>query len=252
MNTRSPTRRRQRKAFVMAVTAMLLTMLAWYVNNHVSLEDLAIQEDRFRAAIALHPWRSFVIGFGVYAGLSLIPGTGGKAIVFAWLFGYWQAMIIVMVGLTSAAMVIFFLSRYLLREYIERRYTSFLSLMNTHIEREGAFYLLTLRMAHAPFSIINPVSGASRVRIWTFFWTTMVGLLPGTAVWAYVGIRLPSLSDLANSGPGSLLDPPLIAALVASATLPLLFRWLVSRFGIPFSGSAAQDAKTEEILRPKS
>jgi len=251
VNMQLLTTRIKRKTFVMAVTATLLTILAWYVNNHISLDELAIQEERFRAAIALHPWRSFVIGFGVYAGLSLIPGTGGKAIVFAWLFGYWQAMIIVMVGLTSAAMVIFSLSRYLFREYIESRYTSFLSLMNRHIEREGAFYLLTLRMAHAPFSIINPVSGASRVRTWTFFWTTMVGLLPGTAVWAYVGIRLPSLRDLANDGPGSLLDPPLIAALVASATLPLLFRWLVGRFGIPFSRGVAQDAKTEEKLRSK-
>jgi len=144
------TTRIKRKTFVMAVTATLLTILAWYVNNHVSLDELAIQEERFRAAIALHPWRSFVIGFGVYAGLSLIPGTGGKAIVFAWLFGYWQAMIIVMVGLTSAAMVIFSLSRYLFREYIESRYTSFLSLMNRHIEREGAFYLLTLALQSGP------------------------------------------------------------------------------------------------------
>ena len=251
MNTQLPIMQSKRKAFVLATTTILLTMLAWYVNNHVSLEELMIQEDRLRAAIALHPWRSFVIGFGIYAGLSLIPGIGGKAIVVAWLFGYWQAMIIVMIGLTSAAMVIFSLSRYLLREYVERRYASLLSLMNRHIEREGAFYLLTLRMAHAPFSIINPVSGASRVRTWTFFWTTMVGLLPGTAVWAYVGVRLPSLSDLANNGPGSLLDPPLIAALVASATLPLLFRWLVSRFGILFSRGAAHGPNTEETLRPK-
>ena len=75
-----------------------------------------------------------------------------------------------------------------------------LSLMNRHIEKEGAFYLLTLRMAHAPYSIVNPVSGASRVPMWTFVWTTAIGLLPGTAVWAYVGVRLPSLRDLANSG----------------------------------------------------
>ena len=129
----------------------------------------------------------FVVGFCIYTVLALVPGTGGKAIVYGWLFGFWQAVTIVTVGLTIAAMAIFFLSRYLFRESIERRYTDFLALMNKHLEKEGAFYLVTLRMAHAPFSIVNPVSGASRVRTWTFFWTTVVGLLPANAIWVYVG-----------------------------------------------------------------
>jgi len=84
-------------------------------------------------------------------------------------------------------------------------------------------------MAHAPFSIINPASGASRVPVWTFIWTTAVGLLPGTLVWVYIGIRLPSLHDLARNGADALVDLPLALALIGSATLPLLFRWLISR-----------------------
>jgi len=243
--------RNRRKVLVLGTTAIVLAVLAWYVHSYISLEKLVIQEDRFRATIALHPWRSFVVGFAVYFGLSLIPGTGGKAIIYGWLFGFWQAMIIVMVALSATAMVIFSLSRYLFRERVERRYTNFLSLMNRHIEREGALYLLTLRMAHAPFSIINPVSGASRVRSWTFFWTTVVGLLPGTVVWAYVGVRLPSLRDLLDSGPASLIDPPLIVALIASAALPLLFRWLVGHFGIPARRGPDQTATTQEIQRAK-
>jgi len=146
-------------------------------------------------------------------------------------------------------MVIFYLSRYLFQASIERRYTSFVSLMNKHIEKEGAFYLLTLRMAHAPFSIVNPVSGASRVRPWTFFWTTVVGLLPANAIWVYVGIRLPSLHDLANSGPGAFIDLPLIGALVTVAMLPFLIRWLVSRFGIPATGGQFHDATLHESQR---
>jgi uncharacterized membrane protein YdjX (TVP38/TMEM64 family) len=175
----------------------------------------------------------FVVAAILLMVLALVPGTGGKAIVYGWLFGFWQAVTIVSVGLSLAAMVTFSLSRYLFRESIERRYTIVLSLMNKHLEKEGAFYLLTLRMAHAPFSIVNPVSGASRVRAWTFFWTTTVGLIPANAIWVYVGIRLPSLRELAESGPGSFINLPLIVALVACATLPLLIRWLVSRFGIP-------------------
>ena len=98
-----------------------------------------------------------------------------------------------------------------------------------------------LRMLHAPFSIVNPVSGASRVRAWTFFWTTAVGLLPANAIWVYVGIQLPSLRELAESGPGSFINLPLIVALVVCGILPLLIRWLISYFGIPATEAGVHD-----------
>jgi uncharacterized membrane protein YdjX (TVP38/TMEM64 family) len=230
MNTHLATRPSKRKLLVLVIAAILLMALTWYAKNYVSLEEVADKENRFREYIFLNPWHSFAVGFGIYMGLALVPGTGGKAIVYGWLFGFWQAVTIVSVALPLAAMATFSISRYLFRESIERRHTIFLSLMNKHLEKEGAFYLLTLRVAHVPFSIVNPVSGASRIRTWTFFWTTAVGLIPANVIWVYVGIHLPSLHELAESGPGSFINLPLIVALVACATLPLLIRWLVSRF----------------------
>lgn len=249
MSTHVKTRRSRRRLFVFVIAAILLSTLAWYVNNYVSLEEMADQEIRIRDYISLNPWRSFVVGFGIYLALALVPGTGGKAIVYGWLFGFWQALTIVTVGLTLAAMAIFSLSRYLFQESIESRHTIFVSLMNKHIEKEGAFYLLTLRMAHAPYSIVNPVSGASRVRTWTFFWTTVVGLLPANAIWVYVGIRLPSLRELASRGPSAFLDLPLVGALVACASLPLLIRWLVGRFGISSTETLVHEANLHESHR---
>lgn len=238
---------RRRKQLILAVAAVGLTALAWYVNRYVSLESLAEQEARVRAYIATNPLHSFIVGFGIYSGLALVPGTGGKAIVYGWLFGFWQAVIIVTVGLALGAMIIFYLSRYLFQQSIERRYTRFVSLMNKHLEQEGAYYLLALRMAHVPYSIVNPVSGASRIRAWTFFWTTVAGLIPANAIWVYVGIRLPSLHELASNGAGSLIDLPLIVAMLACAALPHLVRWLISRFGIPTDHNHNHD-----VTRPDS
>lgn len=220
----------KRKLVVFCLVFLLLVVLVWYANDLFSLEYLALQENRFRLAIAQNPVQSFLIGFLVYTLIALVPGTGGKAIIYSWLFGFWQAMLIVTVGLSIAAMVIFMLSRYLFQAAIERRYTGFVKTMNEHIEKEGAFYLLTLRMMHAPFSIVNPVSGASRVRSWTFFWTTVVGLIPANAIWAYVGLRLPSLHELAAQGSSAFIDLPLIAALITCGAFPILVRWLVNRF----------------------
>lgn len=249
MTTQTAPGRNKRKLIVFGVAAIVLATLAWYVNTYVSLDELADQENQFRAVIASNPWRSFVIGFSVYTVVALVPGTGGKAIVYGWLFGFWQAVTIVTVGLTIAAMAIFFLSRYLIRESIERRYIHFLALVNKHLEKEGAFYLVTLRLLHAPFSIVNPVSGASRIQTWTFFWTTVVGLLPANAIWVYVGIRLPTLSEVASSGPKSFIDLPLIGALVVFGTLPFLVRWLVRQFGIEGAEDEIHDANNHDSHR---
>lgn len=238
--------RKKRKLLILGIAAVLLAGLAWYVNHYVSLDALAEQESRIRAYISTNPWRSFFIGFGIYSGLALVPGTGGKAIVYGWLFGFWQALLIVTVGLTLGGMAIFSLSRYLFQESIERRYTNFVALMNKHLEKEGAYYLLALRMAHVPYSIVNPVSGASRVGSWTFCWTTALGLLPANAIWAYVGVRLPSLRELATNGAGALIDAPLIVTLVACAALPHLVRWLISHFGIPAAEVNNHDATGHE------
>lgn len=249
MGASLPVKTNRGKTIVLILIVIGLAVLAWYVNTHVSLEQLADEESRLRNYISSNPWRAFMLGFTIYLVLALVPGTGGKAIAYGWLFGFWQALIIVSVGLTLAAMAIFSLSRYLLQERIERRYTKLVILMNRHIEKEGAFYLLTLRLLHFPFSILNPVSGASRVRFWTFFWTTVLGLLPSNAIWAYVGVRLPSLEDLQQHGAGSFIDPPLIAALAASATLPLLFRWLTSRFGLKTGETEMLDANKQESAK---
>lgn len=246
MTTISVARFRKRKLLILAIALGVLAVMAWYVNANFSLAQVVAQENRLREYIATEPLRAFVIGFVVYTGLALIPGTGGKAIVSGWLFGFWQALVIVSIGLTIGAMVIFSLCRYLIRDTVERRYTSLLETMNRHLEKEGVFYLLTLRLAHAPYSIVNPVSGASRVSTWTFFWTTAVGLLPANAIWIYVGLRLPSLGELVESGPRTFIDAPLLLALVSCGLLPLLVRWLLMRWRPNGVGTIDRDAAIEK------
>lgn len=224
--------RAKRKLLILVAAVMVGAALTWYVKNYVSLEDLVTQEERLREAIDRRPWRSFAVGLIIYSVISLVPGTSGKSVVFAWLYGFWQGVALIILGLTIAAMTMFHLSRYVFREWIQHRYGKFLAGLDRHLHREGAFYLLTLRMAHFPFSIINLVSGASGVRARTFCWTTFVGLLPGTAVFAYVGSRLPSLDELAANGLGSLFDKPLIAALALSAAFPFAFRFVARKLGL--------------------
>jgi uncharacterized membrane protein YdjX (TVP38/TMEM64 family) len=222
----------KRRLLVLVVAVAAFAGLAWYVRTYVTIDDLVVREQQVRLAIERYPWRSFAIGLAIYTLVSLVPGTSGKSVVVGWLFGLSRAVVLIIAGLTAAGLAMFFLSRFVFRAGIEQRYGRFLGALNRHLEREGAFYLLTLRMAHFPYSIINLASGASRVRARTFCWTTAVGLLPGTFVFVWVGIQLPSLDELARNGVESLIDTPIIVALAVSAVFPLLVRWFARRLGV--------------------
>ncbi len=195
-----------------------------------SLEELARHEWELRQWISEHGWKAVFVGLVAYTVVSMVPGAVGKTVAAGWLFGFWNATLISTVGLTLSAMTSFGLSRFVLREWVERRLEHFVWRINAALEKEGAFYLLTLRLMHAPFSVINYASGVCRVRAATFFWTTALGLLPSNAVHAWLGAQLPTLDEVAREGVESLLEPWLIACWVALALLPWLGKWAVRRW----------------------
>jgi uncharacterized membrane protein YdjX (TVP38/TMEM64 family) len=188
----------------------------WIVDNELKLREY----------VASNPIRSWCIGLVTYFAISLIPGTGGKSVVCGWLFGFWQALLIVELGLTSAAIVSFLIGRFFWSAAVNRKWEHRLLSIGRRYVHDGASYLLLLRLAHAPFTLVNYGSGAIKVRLYSFCWTTLLGILPGTIVFTFVGTRIPSLRIVAEQGVWSLIDLPLFAALLATAILPLILRLL--------------------------
>ncbi len=71
------------------------------------------------------------------------------------------------------------------------------------LERDGAFYLFTLRLVPAlPFFVINLVMGLSALRASTFWWGSQLGMLPGTALYVSAGSVVPDLRTLSEQGAG--------------------------------------------------
>lgn len=207
------------------VFVAIIAVLGLMARQFASLEWLVTQESELRFRIQSSPAVAWLIGFLVCLCLSLIPGTSGKSVIFGWLYGFWMALLLVDFALTAAAVVTFFASRFLFRETIEARFGMHLIRLRKKLEADAAFYLLMLRLLHTPFSFVNYSAGATNVvSPFTFWWTTQLGMLPGTIIFVFAGTRIPSLSLVAEHGPLALLDPLLFAALLATGLLPLLFR----------------------------
>jgi uncharacterized membrane protein YdjX (TVP38/TMEM64 family) len=208
--------------------------LAWWAfGDRLTLEEMARHEQQLRSWQRERPAAAYGLAFLVYVAVTalMIPGAAPLSLLFAWLFGFLPALLLVSFASTSGATIAFLLSRGLFRQPLRRRFGRRLRHFNRALRREGPFFLLTLRLIPAvPFFVINTVMGLTPMRVWTFWWVSQLGMLPGTAVYVYAGSRLPTLGELAEDGVGAVFTPQLLLAFALLATFPLLIRWALHRY----------------------
>ncbi len=216
--------------FVLVASVALAVYLLF--GDALTLKNLAQQEARLRAFQADHPVLVYNIAFLVYVvvtGLSL-PGAAVLSLVYGWYFGWVRGVILVSFASTSGATLAFLLSRFLFRDAIQTRFGNRLEKFNRALEREGSFFLFTLRLIPAvPFFVINAVMGLTPIRTRTFWWVSQLGMLPGTIVYIYAGSSVPSLQALAEKGVGAAFSPAQLTQIVLAFALlglfPLVVRW---------------------------
>ena len=105
----------------------------------------------------------------------------------------------------------------MLREWVQRRYRATLEPIDRGVQKEGAFYLFTLRLLPAvPFFLINLAMGLTAMRPWTFYWVSQLGMLAGTLVYVNAGTHLAAITS-----PAQILSPGLITAFVLLGVFPL-------------------------------
>ncbi|HRF90030.1 MAG TPA: VTT domain-containing protein, partial [Desulfobacter postgatei] len=120
------------------------------------------------------------------------------------------------------ATLAFLASRFLLREYIQDRFSDRLKKINEGIETDGPFYLFTLRLVPVfPFFVINLLMGLTPIKTGIFYIVSQLGMLPGTLAYINAGTRLSQV----ESASGILSFP-----LLASFAILGLFPWMAKAF----------------------
>ncbi len=188
-----------------------------YIRAHL---DLWKQQAEANLPLALG---LFFLTYVTVTGLSL-PMAAWLSLLSGWLFGPWRGTAVVIVAATCGATLAFLSSRYLFRSAVQRRFGTRLRVINEGVERDGAFYLFALRLVPAvPFFLINLGMGLTPMRVRTFAWITLVGMLPGTFAYVNTGGALRDIQK-----PGDILSGEVVLALALLGLLPLLLRLLVS------------------------
>jgi len=219
------------KLIILLMVALAVIVGFARFGDALSLDKLATQEMQLRDYQATHPLLVISLAFVIYVavtGLSL-PGAAVLTLVFGWYFGFWPATLLVSFASTTGATLNFLLSRYLFREVIQNRFGDRLKSINENLEKEGAFYLFSLRLIPAvPFFVINPVMGLTKMKVWTFWWVSQLGMLAGTAAYVWAGASVPSLKTLAEQGARGIVSPQLFAAFILLGIFPIAVKKIMN------------------------
>jgi uncharacterized membrane protein YdjX (TVP38/TMEM64 family) len=228
-----------KRLIVLGLVAAVIAGGYYFLSDYLSMEALADQEQRLRNLQHEYPVLAYGIAFLIYVavtGLSL-PGATVLTLAYSWFFGLARGIVLVSFASTTGATLAFLLSRYLFRDAVQRRFGDRLVRFNDALDRDGAFYLFTLRLIPVvPFFVINAVMGLTPIRTVTYWWVSQLGMLPGTVVYVYAGSSVPSLQTLADDGIGAVLSPEQLGRLLVAFALlglfPLVVRWTLRYFGV--------------------
>ncbi len=182
----------------LVVVALLLAIAP---SGTLSLDHLAGREQELRTAVERHPVGTFAAAWTIYVGVTglSIPGATALTLVYAWLFGFWPALLLVSLASTTGATLAFVAARYLLRDLARRSLEKLPLAMRRALEEDSSYYLFSLRLVPlVPFFAINLLMGLTPISVARFWWVSQLGMAPGTAAYVYAGSSVPALGVLAN------------------------------------------------------
>ena len=191
----------KRLLIIAALAALVAAYFFFGLGDYLTVEGIKQVAGDVGAYYERNPAQVIAGFFLVYVAVAAasLPGAAVMTLAAGALFGVLVGTIIVSFASTLGATLAFLASRYVLRDGIEARFGERLRTVNQGLERDGAFYLFTIRMIPLfPFFVVNLVMGLTRIGTWTFAWVSQVGMLLGTIVYVNAGTQLARIDSLSG------------------------------------------------------
>lgn len=200
--------------------ALLAIIIGFDLQSYFSLEFFQAQrqlildykEDNFLLSSLIY----FCL-YVVVAALSL-PAAAILTLIGGSVFGFIWGLVLVSFASTIGATLAFLLARTILRDWVQRKFGNYLGPVNRGIEKDGNFYLFTIRLIPIfPFFLVNALMALTPIKIRSFYIVSQLGMLFGTVLYINLGAQLglaTSVTDIMSIG--------VIRAIVVLAVFPWL------------------------------
>ena len=218
-----------KRIFLILLILILAASFFYFdLNQLLTLDGLKgsmAQFNEYKAQSPLLVIGGFFLLYVVVTALSL-PGAAILTLAAGALFGLVQGLLIASFASTIGATLAFLTSRYLLRDTIKQRFPERLAAIDKGVEKEGAFYLFTLRLVPIfPFFLINLLMGVTAIKSWTYYWVSQIGMLAGTFVFVNAGTQLAQIDSLSG-----ILSFDLILSFALLGLFPLIAKGVINMF----------------------
>jgi pyruvate/2-oxoglutarate dehydrogenase complex dihydrolipoamide dehydrogenase (E3) component/uncharacterized membrane protein YdjX (TVP38/TMEM64 family) len=221
-----------KRAFLVALLLAAVSAFFYFdLGQYLSFASLKSQRETLLGLVQENPVQAALAFFAIYvlaAALS-IPGAGVLTIAGGALFGLLTGTVLVSFASSIGALLAFWSARFLFRDYVKTKFGERLAPIERGIEKDGAFYLLTLRLVPAvPFFAVNLLMGLTNIKSRTYYGISQIGMLLGTVAYVYAGTQIARIDS-----PADIVSPGLLAAFAAVGLMPLALRklsqWFASR-----------------------
>jgi pyruvate/2-oxoglutarate dehydrogenase complex dihydrolipoamide dehydrogenase (E3) component/uncharacterized membrane protein YdjX (TVP38/TMEM64 family) len=221
--------KRESQGRILLLLVIVLAVAAFFlfdVGQYLTLASLKARRDELAAFLEARPFLAVAAFFLVYVAVTALslPGAAILTLAAGAIFGLWRGTVIVSFASTIGASLAFLSARYLLRDWVKARFGERIAAIDRGISRDGAFYLLTLRLIPAfPFFLINLAMGLTAMRLVTFALVSQAGMLLGTLVFVNAGTQLARIGSTRD-----ILSPALLGSFVLLGLFPLVAKALIA------------------------
>ncbi len=216
-----------KKIIALIVVAVLIAVFFIFdLQQYLDFSYVKSQQEQITNFYKDNPYQTILIFFLIYVAVAALalPGAGVLSVLAGAIFGLLLGVPIVLLAATVGATISFLISRYLLRDFIQNKYGKRISTINRGIEKDGAFYLFTLRLIPIfPFFVINVLMGLTPMRTLVFAVTSLLGMFAGSVIFVNVGTQLANVESLQG-----IFSAKIISAFVLLAIFPWIAKKIVS------------------------
>lgn len=217
-----------KKILVLVAFAIAVACFFYFdLGSQLTLANLKEQQAAFDSQYRAAPVMVIGIFFLIYVitTAASLPGALILTLAAGALFGVVTGTILVSFASSIGATIAFLSSRYLFRDAVKSRFGDRLKAIDRGVEKDGPFYLLTLRLVPVfPFFLINLLMGLTAIKARTFYIVSQIGMLLGTLVYVNAGTQLANIDEVSDIG-----SPGLLLSFAALGLTPWIGKWIVAR-----------------------
>ncbi len=209
------------------VFIIVLSFLAWVFNlyHYLSLDALKFHQKALTFFVNQNPILALLSYCIIYISLvSLsIPAATVMTLAGGILFGQWIGTVSVVICATVGATILFMSAKMASSDWITKKAGSWATKMKAGFQANAFFYLLMLRLIPVfPFFAINIGAAFFQIPVRTFFFGTLLGIIPGSFVYVSIGVAVRELIQKPNFTLHAILEPKILFAFIGLGILSLL------------------------------